>query len=83
MRVNHERIARIMREDNLLAVRHEWLQPVRHRVRGVRIHHNLANRRTLLGPNQLWVAAIQGRILAKQSQNILRELPAGTLDSRL
>ena len=30
MKVNHKRIARIMREDNLLAVRHEWQQPERH-----------------------------------------------------
>jgi hypothetical protein len=58
MTVNHKRIARIMREDNLLAVRYEWQQPVRHRVRGVRIYLNLANRVTLLGPNQLWVADI-------------------------
>ena len=58
MAVNHKRIARIMREDNLLAVRDEWKQPVRHRVRGVRIYLNLANRITVLGPNQLWVADI-------------------------
>jgi len=58
MVTNHKRIARIMREDNLLAVRHEWQQPVRHRLRGVRIYLNLANRMTLLGPNQLWVADI-------------------------
>lgn len=58
MTVNHKRIARIMREDNLLAVRDEWQHPVRRRVRGVRIYLNLASRLTLLGPNQLWVADI-------------------------
>jgi putative transposase len=58
MRVNHKRIARIMREDNLLAVRHEWQEPVRHPLRAMRIYLNLANRMTLLGPNQLWVADI-------------------------
>lgn len=58
MAVNHKRIARIMREDNLVAVRDDWKQPVRHRVRGVRIYLNLANRITVLGPNQLWVADI-------------------------
>lgn len=54
--VNHKRIARVMREDNLLAVRHEWQQPRCHSVRAVRIYLNLANRMTLSGPNQLWVA---------------------------
>jgi putative transposase len=58
MMVNHKRIARIMREDSLLAVRHEWQEPVRHPVRAVRIYLNLANRMTLLGPNQLWIADI-------------------------
>ncbi len=58
MTVNHKRIARIIREDTLLAARDEWQQPVRHRVRGVRIYLNLANRITLLGLNQLWVADI-------------------------
>jgi transposase InsO family protein len=58
MMVNHKRIARIMREDNLLAVRHEWQEPVGHPVRAVRIYLNLANRMTLLGPNQLWIADI-------------------------
>ena len=53
MTVNHNRVARIMREDNLLAVRREWQEPVRHPVRAVRIYLNLANRMTLLGPNQL------------------------------
>jgi putative transposase len=58
MTVNHNRVARIMREDNLLAVRREWQEPVRHPVRAVRIYLNLANRMTLLGPNQLWIADI-------------------------
>ena len=58
MTVNHNRVARIMREDNPLAVRREWQEPVRHPVRAVRIYLNLANRMTLLGPNQLWIADI-------------------------
>jgi len=57
MMVNHKRIARIMREDNLLALHHEWQEPV-HPVRAVRIYLNLAKRMTLLGPNQLWIADI-------------------------
>lgn len=56
--VNHKRIARMMREDNLLAVRQDWFQPVDHSLRAARIYLNLANRITLLGPNQLWVADI-------------------------
>lgn len=56
MAVNHKRVARIIREDNLLVVRHEWQQPVRDSIRAVRIYLNLANRMSLLGPNQLWVA---------------------------
>ena len=46
-----------MREDKLLAFRDEWQQSV-HRSRGVRIYLDLANRPTLLGPNQLWVSDI-------------------------
>ena len=66
MTVNHKRIVRIMREDNLLAVHHEWRQPVRHRVRGVRIYVNLAKRLTLSGLNQLWVADITYIRLARE-----------------
>jgi putative transposase len=56
--VNHKRVARIMQEDNLLAVRQEWFQPADHSLRVTRIYLNLANRMTLSGPNQLWVADI-------------------------
>jgi len=56
--VNHKRVARIIREDNLLAVRQGWFQPADHSLRGARIYLNLAKRMTLLGPNQLWVADI-------------------------
>ena len=58
MAVNHKRIARIMREDNLLGVRRDWLRSPEHSLRAARIYLNLANRITLLGPNQLWVADI-------------------------
>lgn len=58
MRVNHKRVARLMRADNLLAVQprtfvvttdsdHEW-----------EVALNLASRLTLTGTNQLWVADI-------------------------
>ena len=66
MTVNHKRVARIMREDHLLTFRDEWQQSASHRSRGVRIYLNLANRLTLLGPNQLWVADITYVRLARE-----------------
>jgi putative transposase len=58
MSVNHKRIARIMQQDNLLAVRLEWFQPGQQDIRAARIYLNLANRMTLSGVNQLWAADI-------------------------
>jgi len=58
MIVNHKRITRIMGEDNLLTVRKDWFQPIDRSLRAARIYLNLANRMTLLGPNQLWIADI-------------------------
>jgi transposase InsO family protein len=58
MIVNHKRIARIMREDNLLVVRQDRSRPHGHTLRAARVYLNLATRMTLLGPNQLWVADI-------------------------
>jgi putative transposase len=58
MVANHKRIARFMREDNLLAVREEWIEPAEHSLRAARVHLNLAGRMTLSGPNQLWAADI-------------------------
>jgi putative transposase len=58
MIVNHKRVARIMREDNLLTVRrepslasHEW-------IRAVQIYLNIPKRMKLSGPNQLWITDI-------------------------
>ena len=56
--VNHKRIARLMRDDNLLTVQGDWFRPADHSLRAARIYLNLANRMTVLGPNQLWVADI-------------------------
>ena len=56
MSVNHKRIARIMREDNLLVVRRGIFGPREDSLRAARIYLNLASRMTLLGPNQLWAA---------------------------
>lgn len=58
MAVNHKRIARIMQQDNLLAVRAEWFQPGQQYIRAARIYLNLAKRMTLSGLNQLWAADI-------------------------
>jgi len=43
MTVNHKRIARIMQQDNLLAVRREWFRPGQQRICATRIYLNLAN----------------------------------------
>ncbi len=58
MIVNRKRIARIMREDNLLVVRQDRSRPRGRTLRAARVYLNLAKRMTLLGPNQLWVADI-------------------------
>lgn len=53
--VNHKRVARLMREDNLLALRQPAFRPPTtessHRLR---IYVNLAARLIVSGPNQLW-----------------------------
>ncbi len=58
MLVNHKRVARIMREDNLLAVRQEYYPAAEVPIRAVRIHLNLASRMKVCGPNPLWIADI-------------------------
>jgi putative transposase len=58
MIVNHKRVLRIMREDNLLAIRRRkfiWTTNSRHEYQ---VYVNLAARMTLTGINQLWVADI-------------------------
>jgi putative transposase len=58
-RVNHKRVLRIMREDNLLCLRKPLFRPAttdsRH---GWRVWPNLARQMVPTGPNQLWVADI-------------------------
>jgi transposase InsO family protein len=58
-RVNHKRLVRIMREDNLLCLRKPAFRPAttdsNHRWR---VWPNLARRMTPMGPNRLWVADI-------------------------
>ncbi|WP_429041575.1 MULTISPECIES: IS3 family transposase [Bradyrhizobium] len=57
--VNHKRVLRLMREDNLLCLRKQSFAPVttdsRH---GWRVVANLARNMAPSGPDQLWVADI-------------------------
>jgi putative transposase len=55
MLVNHKRVARIMRDDNLIAATREW---PRGRRGHMEVHVNLAGRMKVTGINQLWVADI-------------------------
>jgi len=57
----HKRIARIMREDNLLTVRERWFRPPGNSLHVARVHLNLAGRMTLSGPNQLWALCAEYR----------------------
>jgi putative transposase len=56
MRVNHKRVARLMRDDNLLAVQPEVFIRTTNSEHELSIHLNLAARMKLTGINQLWVA---------------------------
>jgi len=58
MIVNRKRVARLMREDNLLTVRDTSPFASVGAVRAVQIYSNLPSRMKVSGPNQLWVADI-------------------------
>jgi putative transposase len=58
MRVNHKRLLRIMREDNLLAIQPKAFVATTDSRHSWQAHLNLACRMTLSGINQLWVADI-------------------------
>src|SRR5450755_1986260 len=58
MVVNHKRVARIMREDNLLALRYRKFVPTTDSSHRHQVYWNLAKRLTLTGINQVWVADI-------------------------
>jgi transposase InsO family protein len=58
MQVNHKRVARIMREDNLLGVQPKRFVVTTHSNHKLEIYLNLASRMKLTGINQLWVADI-------------------------
>jgi transposase InsO family protein len=58
MRINHKRVLRIMREDNLLAIRYRKYILTTDSQHEQEVYVNLAARMTVTGVNQLWVADI-------------------------
>src|SRR5262249_52576048 len=54
--VNHKRLLRLMREDNLLSIRRRRFVVTTESDHGWRIYPNLARRMVLSGVNQLWVS---------------------------
>ena len=56
--VNHKRVVRLMREDNLLAVQPRAFVVTTDSDHELEVSLNLASRLTLTGMNQLWVADI-------------------------
>jgi putative transposase len=58
MQVNHKRVARIMREDNLLAVQPRQFVVTTKSDHKLEVYLNLARRMKLTGMDQLWVADI-------------------------
>jgi putative transposase len=58
MLVNHKRVSRIMREDNLLAVQPRAFVVTTDSAHDLEVFLNLANRMKVTGINQLWLADI-------------------------
>jgi len=58
MRINHKRVVRIMREDNLLALQPKRFVVTTNSDHKFEIYLNLAGRMKVTGVNQLWVADI-------------------------
>ncbi len=58
MTINHKHVLRIMREDNLLAIRYRKYVLTSNSRHECEVYLNLAARMTLTGINQLWVADI-------------------------
>ena len=56
--VNHKRVARLMRDDNLLAIQPRAFVVTTDTPHDLEVYLNLARRLTLTGINQLWVADI-------------------------
>ena len=58
MMMNHKRVARIMRLDNLLTIQNPQLGQATDSEHEPQIYLNLASRMKVCGPNQLWIADI-------------------------
>jgi putative transposase len=58
MIVNHKRVARLMRADNLLTLQKRGMDQTNDSDREPRMYLNLASRMKVCGPNQLWIADI-------------------------
>ncbi len=58
MQINHKRVVRIMREDNLLAIQPKRFVVTTNSNHKLEVYLNLAGRMKLTGINQLWVADI-------------------------
>jgi putative transposase len=56
LQVNHKRVVRLMREDNLLAIRYRRFIITTDSQHDLEVYLNLAKRMKLTGVNQLWVA---------------------------
>ena len=56
MQVNHKRVVRLMREDNLLAIRERRFVITTDSQHDLEVYLNLAKRMTLTAANQLWIA---------------------------
>ena len=56
--VNHKRVARLLREDNLLAIQPRTFVVTTDAQHDLEVYLNLARRLTVTGINQLWVADI-------------------------
>jgi putative transposase len=59
MLVNHKRVARLMRKDNLLVVQPRAFLVTTDSKHELEVYLNLARRMKLTGINQLWVADIR------------------------
>jgi putative transposase len=56
MKVNHKRVVRLMRDDNLLAIRSRRFVITTDSQHDLEVYLNLAKRMNVTGANQLWVA---------------------------
>ena len=54
--MNRKKVARMMRDDNLLAIQPKRFVVTTNSKHKCEVHRNLASRMTLTGINQLWVA---------------------------